>query len=616
MQSLTQQQFQALQRGQQKLSARQLSEALAIAKDVVRGASKSPDALQFLGICLAEDGQFGAAESAFLKALEFAPGNPLLLTNLAALYSKGGKTDAAIQNLRKVLSRSPEFPRAWQELGRCLLSQGRYEEATESLERAVRLQPRSLSALQALGRARRGAEDYEGAAMAWRQVLTLAPRNGVAWTHLGAVYRLMGLADQSLECYHEALKCGYQGPDLADARVGALLDLGQAEEALVEARRVVQQHPQFIEGQRTLAHLLWEYGVELAPGEDPLDRFRAAAKQGNRELQLAYAQFLLETRRPDEALQRFDALRAEADHPSLKTMAANAHEQLGQSVEAGSLYAKAYPDLSNDPGFLCSYARHLLKAGEWARARDLSAHAVAIAPDNQEAWAYLGTAWRLLGDEREHWLCDYNQLISFHEVPPPDGYKTPEDFLDTLKATLEPMHQARREPVQQSLRGGSQTPGRLFGRADPVLRGLQQSLTATIEDWLAQLAPQQNHPFYRRLTPTIRYTGSWSVKLWSSGRHVNHIHPEGWISSAYYVALPPSVLATDTADSGTTSAGAIQFGQPPDELGLGLEPRRVIQPKAGYLALFPSYLWHGTVPFTDQEPRMTIAFDMRPWNQY
>ena len=30
------------------------------------------------------------------------------------------------------------------------------------------------------------------------------------------------------------------------------------------------------------------------------------------------------------------------------------------------------------------------------------------------------------------------------------------------------------------------------------------------------------------------------------------------------------------------------------------------------LALFPSYMWHGTVPFEDEQPRMTIAFDMRP----
>jgi hypothetical protein len=28
--------------------------------------------------------------------------------------------------------------------------------------------------------------------------------------------------------------------------------------------------------------------------------------------------------------------------------------------------------------------------------------------------------------------------------------------------------------------------------------------------------------------------------------------------------------------------------------------------------LFPSYMWHGTVPFDGQAPRLTIAFDLQP----
>jgi hypothetical protein len=48
------------------------------------------------------------------------------------------------------------------------------------------------------------------------------------------------------------------------------------------------------------------------------------------------------------------------------------------------------------------------------------------------------------------------------------------------------------------------------------------------------------------------------------------------------------------------------------ELGLDAGPRRIATPHAGMLALFPSYLWHGTIPFQDEAPRMTIAFDMLP----
>jgi hypothetical protein len=30
------------------------------------------------------------------------------------------------------------------------------------------------------------------------------------------------------------------------------------------------------------------------------------------------------------------------------------------------------------------------------------------------------------------------------------------------------------------------------------------------------------------------------------------------------------------------------------------------------LVLFPSYLWHGTVPYEDRAPRLTVAFDAVP----
>jgi hypothetical protein len=81
------------------------------------------------------------------------------------------------------------------------------------------------------------------------------------------------------------------------------------------------------------------------------------------------------------------------------------------------------------------------------------------------------------------------------------------------------------------------------------------------------------------------------------------------MSSAFYVALPPSVAQ---GAAGGRDAGALQLGQPPVELGLDLAPRRVIHPVEGHLALFPSYLWHGTVPFDDESPRITVAFDMLP----
>jgi uncharacterized protein (TIGR02466 family) len=102
----------------------------------------------------------------------------------------------------------------------------------------------------------------------------------------------------------------------------------------------------------------------------------------------------------------------------------------------------------------------------------------------------------------------------------------------------------------------------------------------------------------------------WQLNLWATvlrrqGHQAAHLHPAGWLSGVYYVAVPG--VAAERED------GWIEFGLPPPELAdaTGL-PRRRVQPRAGDLATFPSYLYHRTVPHADGEPRISLAFDVVP----
>jgi hypothetical protein len=96
------------------------------------------------------------------------------------------------------------------------------------------------------------------------------------------------------------------------------------------------------------------------------------------------------------------------------------------------------------------------------------------------------------------------------------------------------------------------------------------------------------------------------VRLRAQGYHTNHVHPKGWISSALYIAVPDEVAGA------TDDAGYIQFGAPEDKLGLNLPAVRTVKPEVGKLVLFPSYMWHGTVPFESSQSRITVAFDIVP----
>ena len=597
--------FGLLQRGRPQDA---LAAAFAVAGEVPRSA----DAHHLVALCCKAMGNVGEAESRFRMASELAPGNAEILVNYANFVSRlAGRAGEAAAIARRAVRVAPAFMKGWLALGLAALENRNAAEAVQALDRAVALQPKSAAAWQALGRARRAAADLAGAATALARAVELEPANGPALVNLSVVVKLLGRPAEALPLIERARRTGFAGPEVDDAEIGALVDLGRVEEALARARRLAQAAPQYTAAHVTVAHLLWEYGGLYAPGEDPAAGIRAAARAqpANGPLQLACIRFLMEAGRAEEALEQVRALRAANGSPPLAIVEANALDELGQRAEASALYGRIYDEMGvREPAFLNSYSRHLLRTGEPELAAARAGEATTLDPDNQEAWGYLATAWRLLDDPREHWLCDYERLIGLVEVEPPAGYRDAGDFARALEAVLEPLHKAVREPVNQSLRGGSQTPGRLFGRPEPMIDEAQAAITRAVERHVASLPDDPDHPFLRRKRRSVYYVGSWSVKLWSAGRHVNHFHPQGWMSSAYYVSLPPSVHHT----AAENHAGWIQFGQPPEDLGLELAPRRYIRPQVGRVALFPSYMWHGTVPFEDDEPRITVAFDMTP----
>lgn len=598
-----------------QLTSGNLADAMAEAKRLVSEAPNAPDAHQLLAMCLADSGDPSASDSAFRRVIELAPDSALVFINYAAMLRRFGRSEVALEVLNHAVQIAPKHAGAWTDLGLVSLNLTRYPEACRALTRATELQPGSVLAWHALGNARRAVDELEAAAAAFAKTTELNPAFAAAWANLGAVNRLLGRSRDAIVCFDHARQCGYDSPELSNIRIGTLRDERRTEEAAALARELVKAHPDFVPGYLTLAHILWEDGV--ADDDDDDDdaaarMLRDAARQRpeNRELRAECVRFLLASGNAREALDEVRALRGDGDHPRLALLEANALEALGDSGRAAALYSGLIPTLAaSDTTFLVAYTRHLLRAGEWQKASEQAAAATRIEPYHQEAWAYLATAWRLLGDEREYWLCDYENLITLVDVIPPAEFTSTDAFLDSLSAALIPLHVAKREPVQQSLRGGSQTAGRLFGRPSAVLDATHAALVHGIEQWICTLAHDTTHPCLSRTGRSVRFTGSWSVRLQSAGKHVNHFHPDGWLSSAFYVALPPSITAASDASD---TAGCIQFGQPPLDLGLDLPPRRVIRPRPGCLALFPSYMWHGTVPFDDVAPRMTIAFDILP----
>ncbi|MBB3033453.1 2OG-Fe(II) oxygenase family protein [Alteriqipengyuania lutimaris] len=241
-------------------------------------------------------------------------------------------------------------------------------------------------------------------------------------------------------------------------------------------------------------------------------------------------------------------------------------------------------------------ARHALRTEQWGTAQQWLDRALRHEPMYVRTWALIGILWRVTRDERADWLHGQEGLVRL--MPLADAEEVVAPALDRLRA----IHEHSAFPYDQSLRGGTQTRGRLFDRTEPELAALRSAIIATLEDYREGLPPvDSTHPLLRYRASPWSLAGSWSVQLHARGdHHASHIHPQGVLSSALYLHLP------EGQDKGQ---GALELGRPPKDLRLDLPPIHVIEPRAGYCALFPSTLYHGTTPFA-AGTRLTVAFDV------
>jgi hypothetical protein len=278
----------------------------------------------------------------------------------------------------------------------------------------------------------------------------------------------------------------------------------------------------------------------------------------------------------------------------VQAFVAVALDETGDHAQADQLLARL--DASQAlPTIVDARVRNLLRTGRIEEAAR-RAEAGLAQSGRRGLWAYLATAWRMLGDPRSDWLeaPGFVQAIDIE-----DGAALAEAVAPVLRG----LHIAHAAPLGQTVRGGSQTEGQLFLRREPQIKRLREALRRAVEAYAAALPPiEAGHPLLSVPRAPARMHG-WSVRLLAGGLHVNHIHPEGWLSSAFYVNLPQF-------PAGSTD-GWLAIGEPPKELKLDLKPYRLIEPKPGRLALFPSYAWHGTLPFETGGERLTVAFDVK-----
>ena len=470
---------------------------------------------------------------------------------------EGGELEPLLPRLSAAVAAGSGDARLWHLHGLVARRLNRREEALPSLRRAAQMAPGSASIAHALART------------------------------------LLEAGLPSVDAFGAALKLAPADEDVIAGLAAAFIANGEPATALAGLEKIVARSPHWVRGHVLLSRLRWMQGDR----ESFARSFDEALQQRPGDIELRREQLvaLIHAEHFEQALDAIDAgRRAMGDQPLFAINEAVVRSELGDIEAAERLFA---PLAELDDGPLqVRRARMYLRSGRPDTAAEVIEPWLQT-PDAYMFWPYASLAWRQTDEERWNWLEGDESFVGIYDIAerlPP---------LDVLAAKLRELHGRSGQHLEQSLRGGTQTDGNIFALIDPTIVQVREAIRATVAEHVARL-PQRDpaHPLLAPRRDSIAFSGAWSVRLNSNGYHANHVHPEGWISSALYIVLPPEV--------GEGEAGVLTLGEAKGpSFPVDLPPFRIVEPKPGRLALFPSYMWHGTRPFGEGE-RITIAFDV------
>jgi Flp pilus assembly protein TadD len=442
------------------------------------------------------------------------------------------------------------------------------------LRRAAELAPQSADALAELALTHLAAGDLELAESALRRARGRGPAPK-ALANLGAVLQYRGHLAEAEALYREYLALDPADGEIRCNLITTLLDAGQGDAALAEC----------------------DAGAAVAPDDPALAAARGAV--------------LVALERPAEALAPLQAaLAADPGDDLAAVNLAVALAATGDDAAAAEVLAAALarnPDNARATADLMSLRAGV---GQPGAAVDLGRAFLARYPGERLVAGALGYAlWDAGADAEAAVLLGTGAAgEALVQVFDADALAGPAPDAAAVARRIASDPALLRAPVTKSTRGGGQT-GEFWLHRERELAPLDARFRAAAKAWTDRVAAAglAGEPVLTGSVAdcTLRAWGTW---LPAGGRQLPHQHPLGFLSAVAYVAVPDELAA-----GGDPAAGWLEFGPPPPRYRFRRPvPARRVEPRPGRVAVFPSYLYHGTRPFTAAGERVSVAVDVMP----
>lgn len=510
---------------------------------------------------LYQSGRLPQAEAMAQALLGSYPKLPMLYNIIGLCRQQQGRLREAADSFRKLLKIEPNIAEIHFNLGVIQTQLNDQKAAVACYRKALQLKPALPSAHFNLGALLQAQGFLADAAKHYQQAVALEPRFFEALGNLGAVLQLQGKLEEAEHCYRKALALH------ADARghfnLGTVLyGLGRHQEAIPAFREALALEPQFADAWNSLGETLRDRG-EMDEAVRCYGQ-ALAAEPAHARARYNMGETLCLTGRLEDAIAEFEA----ADFADSKERALQCLYKTGRF----ELFEQGFARLTAGG----RHASVLLGA--------LSAHHA-----------------RNFGRPDPYNFC--KDPLAFVQHTRIDELADPGNpLLSELLRDIQ--HLAIAERKQGRLYYGMQSAGNLLQRSEPSFKTLAALIRKKIADYKKHFAGQPCE-LIAGFPREIEFASSWYLRMKQGGYLTSHIHEEGWISGCVYLMLP---------DKNAGHEGSFECGIDGDDYPRLHDdfPSRIVDQAVGDLVLFPSSLFHRTLPFHADQERVCVAFDVKP----
>ncbi len=441
-----------------------------------------------------------------------------------------------------------------------------YESALSAFYKAKEFNPNNSGVINNIGEILFLKDKREEALKYFIELTKLSPKYIIGWINLAMSYQNSGLLDKSEECYEKALSLE---PLNQRANIGfceLLRTLGRNNEAIVILKKLSENYP----NEKVISTMYGRSLFEDGKVSEALEVYDKIANDFPNDKVVLHNQSVIQKIKKNYSESLDIALKLEEiDSTSERTKA---------------LILELYMRKKDIKGYI-NYYNSLDKNFKLNRIIDAMTNYIAYQTDKKIKPFFCSKPM-------DHILIT---KIS-------DFSSNGRDIIKNLKSDIKSKNHVW-EPISNSTKGGYQTTKNLFLFEDESFSELLKIINSAVNKYKEHF--KNSESFMIREWPKKTSIHSWAVTLKSKGYQGAHMHPDGWLSGVFYLQTPNT-----KNDEGSIFFTTLGYDYPSLNNKKIIEKR--IKPRQGDIILFPSSLFHGTIPINEESDRISLAFDIKP----